>query len=200
MSPSHAAHGAHGAHATTALARTARSSLRTWEARTGHVVRVRPITSADFELERDFVHGLSRKAGYQRLMNPRTPSLDELRRWTDIDPAREDALIATTLTNGAERQIGVARYALEAGDGDADFAIVVADAWQGNGVGRQLLACLIERARDAGVRRLVGTTLSENRGMLALAQSLGFKRARMPGAAIYTLLTLDPSSQPRKSS
>jgi len=41
------------------------------------------------------------------------------------------------------------------------------------------------------VRRLVGTTLSENAGMLALGRKLGFKLASDPRSAMITNLTLD---------
>lgn len=168
-------------------------SVHTWEARDGTPVCVRPIQPGDFELERAFVEGLSPRTGYQRLMNPRKPSTAELQRWTRVDRTREGVLIATVSHGGAERQIGVARYALEAEDGqegDAEFAIVIADAWQGTGLGLHLLSCLIELARTSGVRRILGTTLSDNVAMLGLARRLGFRRSRMAGAAIYTQLTL----------
>jgi len=166
------------------------ADAHTWEARDGTPVLVRPIEPGDFELEREFVDGLSRQTGYQRLMNPRKPSTAELQRWTRIDRAREGALIATVTHDGAERQIGVARYVMEAGDDEAEFAIAIADAWQGTGVGRHLLTSLIELARESGVRRVFGTTFSENLAMLGLARRLGFRRSLMPGAAIYTMLTL----------
>ncbi|OUM03854.1 hypothetical protein A8M77_04740 [Variovorax sp. JS1663] len=165
-------------------------SVHTWEARNGTSVLVRPIEPGDFERERDFVNGLSPQTGYQRLMNPRKPSTAELERWTRVDRAHEGVLVATVSEGGPEQQIGVARYAMESEDGEAEFAIVIADAWQGTGVGHHLLASLIELARQSGVRRVFGTTLSENRAMLGLARRLGFRQSRVPGAAIYTMLTL----------
>ena len=106
-------------------------------------------------------------------MSARSPSPEELRRFTDIDQEREFALIATTLVQGQERQIGVARYVKESSPGDAEFAIVLSDDWQGRGLGIKLLGSLLAAAKNNGVRRLVGTTMSENRGMLALGRKLG---------------------------
>ena len=83
------------------------------------------------------------------------------------------ALAATTMLGGGETLIGVARYVLE-NHQTAEFAIVVADAWQGRGIGRRLLAKLIEVARRRGVRRLYGEILRMNRQMLELVQNLGF--------------------------
>ena len=164
----------------------------TWTAADGTVVTIRPISAADLELEREFVDGLSAHTGYQRLMSARRPSLDELRRFTDIDHEREGALVATTLLQGRERQIGVARYVKEkASPTDAEFAIVLSDDWQRRGLGTRLLASLLAAAKRHGVRRLFGMTMSENRGMLELGRKLGFRLAPDPGSATITNLTVD---------
>ena len=166
--------------------------MSAWTAPDGAVVAIRPIHAADLELEREFVAGLSPMTGYHRLMSTRTPSPEELRRFTDIDPAREVALIATTEIDGRERQIGVARYVKdESRPGEAEFAIVLADAWQRRGLGRRLLASLIDDAKRQGLQRLVGTTLSENEGMLRLARRLGFSVALNPESTSVTDLLLD---------
>jgi GNAT superfamily N-acetyltransferase len=163
----------------------------TWVADDGNVITIRPIRAEDLALEQEFVNGLSTHTGYQRLMSARRPSLEELVRFTDIDRERELALIATTPVGGRERQIGVARYVKESSSGDAEFAIVLSDEWQGRGLGTKLLMSLVAAARSNGVRRLVGTTLSMNRGMLALGRKLGFKLAIDRGSATITNLTLD---------
>ncbi len=165
--------------------------LETWTAADGTVITIRPISAADLPLETEFVNGLSASTGYQRLMSSRRPSPEELRRFTNIDHQRELALIASTLVQDKERQIGVARYVKESTSGDAEFAIVLSDAWQGRGVGTKLLASLLVAAKTHGVRRLVGMTLSENSGMLALGRKLGFTLARDPRSATITNLTVD---------
>ncbi len=163
----------------------------TWAAADGTVITIRPIHAADLSLEEEFVNGLSRSTAYQRLMSARRPSPEELRRFTDIDVQRELALIATTLVEGKEHQMGVARYVREPSSGDAEFAIVLSDEWQGRGLGTRLLTSLLVAAKSHGVQRLIGMTLSENGRMLALARRLGFKQARDPRSATITNLTLD---------
>jgi RimJ/RimL family protein N-acetyltransferase len=163
----------------------------TWTAGDGTVVAIRPIRAADLALEQQFVKGLSSSTAYQRLMSTRTPLLDELKRWTDIDPEHECALIATTLVAGATRQIAVARYAREPSAREAEFAIVIADDWQGRGLGTRLLAALIEEAKRRGIPRLFGTTFATNTGMVALARRLGFHCAPDPRSATITNLTLE---------
>jgi acetyltransferase len=163
-----------------------------WTAPDGRRVNIRPIRAADFALERAFVDGLSPATGYQRLMSTRRPSDEEVRRFTDIDPERELALTAVTVVDGKERQVGVARYVKdEHMPGEAEFAIVLSDAWQRCGLGAKLLSSLIDAARRNGLRRLVATTLSGNSGMLALARRLGFTLALNAASATITDLALD---------
>ena len=71
----------------------------------------------------------------------------------------------------------MSRYYLDPETGSAEFALVVADPFQGHGLGRHLMEWLIYVARDRGVRRLVGLVLRENRPMLELLRSLGFTAA-----------------------
>jgi RimJ/RimL family protein N-acetyltransferase len=170
--------------------------FETWVAADGTVVTIRPIRAEDLALEQEFVNGLSAHTGYQRLMSVRRPSLEELVRFTDIDYERELALIATTPVQGRERQIGAVRYVKEPSPGEAEFAIVLSDDWQGRGLGTRLLTSLALVAQRQGVRRLLGTTLSMNKAMLALGRKLGFKLATDLRSATITNLTLDLAAWP----
>lgn len=163
----------------------------TWRAADGTAVTIRPIRAADLALEVAFVDALSRRSLYQRLMSARTPSLEELRRFTDVDPERELGLIATVRAEGHERQVGVVRYVRDSSPQQAEIAIVLADEWQGRGLGRRLMLALIRAARSAGVRQLAGTVLSTNEPALALARKLGFRLAADPRSATVTNLKLD---------
>ena len=149
----------------------------------------RGIRAADLPLLRDFVRDLSRDTAYKRLLSGRMPTEDELRSWTSIDHSREGAVVATTRTATGERLVGVARYVVQT-PYDTDFAIVLADAWQRQGLGHALMQRLIDAARQQGVRRLGGITLPTNTAMLTLARALGFRSERVPGG-MTTLLTLD---------
>ena len=155
----------------------------TWTAADGTVVAIRPIAVDDFELELAFTQGLSRESGYRRLMSARRLSRAELERLVRVDGECEVALIAITLRAGRERLVGVARFVREQCGETAEIALVVADDWQGRGLGRRLMGGLIDAARRRGVHRLVGTTLSENTAMLALARNLGFETSTDRGSA-----------------
>ncbi|MCP3710690.1 GNAT family N-acetyltransferase [Paraburkholderia sp. CNPSo 3274] len=147
-----------------------------WKAKDGTGVLLRSIEPGDYDIEEAFVNGLSQSTRYKRLMSARRPTSDEIHRWTHIDRRREGAVIAVIVIEGVERQVGVARYAMEKGDHDAgECAIAVSDAWQRRGLGAQLLTALIELARRSGLKRLYGTTLAENEAMVGLALRFGFQ-------------------------
>jgi len=173
---------------------------QTWLAADGTAVNIRPICAADLALEVEFVAGLSQRSLYQRLMSARTPTLEELRRFADVDPERELGLVATVQTEGRERQVGVVRYVRESSPERAEIAVVLADEWQGRGLGTRLVLSLITAARNAGVRRLAGTALSTNEPALALGRKLGFRLAADPRSATVTNLTLDLSAGLRSES
>src|SRR5262245_10593639 len=109
----------------------------TWKAADGTVVTLRPIEAGDFDLEQAFVTSLSAATAYKRLLSARSLSVDEIRRFTEIDPECEFALIATTAHDGKERQVGVARYVKEGCSEEAEFAIVLSDDWQGRRLGTE---------------------------------------------------------------
>ena len=164
-----------------------------WQLADGTHVRIRPIHADDLAMHTAFVAGLSNETGYHRLLSPRKPQPDELWRMTHIDYDRELALIATTMVDGAEQQMGVVRYVR--GDTPetaqvAEFAVVIGDAWQHRGVAMKLMRRLIDAAAAAGVKQLADITLYDNVGMLALARKLGFKVQRDPANPNVTRLRL----------
>jgi len=138
---------------------------------------IRPIRPEDAQLEKDFVNGLSADAKHFRFMHTfQKLPLDMLARFTQIDYDREMALIAVIEEGGVEREIGVARYAINPDGTSCEFAVTVADDWQGKGIARQLMHALIDYARQRGIRRMDGDILADNARMLKFAQSLGFVR------------------------
>src|SRR5258708_14671363 len=132
----------------------------TWTAADGTAIAIGPSGATELALEEAFVNAMSAATGYQRLMSARRPSLDELKRFTDIDYERELALIAVTSVRGTERQIGVARYVKDfPASGDAEFAIVLSDDWQGRGLGTKLLPSLLVASKCRGAQRQSASTL-----------------------------------------
>ncbi len=160
----------------------------------GATLHVRGIRPSDAALEQSFVASLSEQTRYFRFfyqLHELTPAM--LARFTRIDPAREHALVALDERAGGSSIVAVARYGAAADGQGAEFAIVVADAWQHRGVGRMLMRKLIASARGRGLRHLEGVVLRVNTEMLRFVASLGFELcdAREP-EQIKVVLDLAP--------
>jgi acetyltransferase len=162
--------------------------------RDGRRARVRSIRPADAAMDGAFFAGLSEQSRYMRFMQ-HLPELTPLlvQQFTQIDETREMALIALDDASGDEAIVGIARYIAETGqEGEsAEFAIVIADAWQGHGLGRALMELLIDGARRCGLRTLVGNILAVNAPMRALAAAVGFTLDVDPDDARHLIATLD---------
>ena len=82
--------------------------------------------------------------------------------------------------NGRPEIIGVGRLQVH-GDNEAEFAIVISDEQQKQGLGSELLRCLIDIGKREGVKAIVADILAENGAMQKIAEKLGFKLQRELG-------------------
>ncbi len=157
------------------------------ELRDGTRLLVRPMRPEDVERESRFFDSLSERSRYQRFMQhlPKLPP-QMLARFTQLDYDRELALVAEK----DETFLAVGRYAPNADGETAEFALVVADAWQGRGIGRLLLERLCRAARDAGYKALYGHILEANHDMLDLARRLGFVDQSHTGSEVTVVRPL----------
>jgi acetyltransferase len=147
----------------------------------GTDILIRPIRPEDADMEQEFVRKLSPEAKYFRFMNAlQELSQEMLVRLTQIDYYNEMALVAIDCTSQGEEQIGVVRYYTNPDQKSCEFALVVSDAWQGHGIGYQLMQKLMQIARDRGLESMEGQVLSNNTRMLKLMRSLNFSIGRDP--------------------
>jgi acetyltransferase len=160
-------------------ARRARARLRPGPGgivrlRDGRAAAVRSALPADGEAVQQFVRELSPLARRRRFLGAITElSPAQLDRLTGVRDPRDLSLVALSANAGEPRVIAMAQYA--SGDPPAaEFAVVVAEAWQRQGLGERLLGLLLARAAEAGMRAMNGSVLAENGPMLALAAKLGF--------------------------
>ena len=89
-----------------------------------------------------------------------------------VDGQQRYALVALDPDRPGEL-VAVVRFDRERGTDRAEYAAVVADRWQGRGLGREMTLRLIAAARRKGVRRLYAFVLPENARMLGLLRDLG---------------------------
>ena len=166
--------------------------VASWPLGLAHSITVRPIRPEDIDLETEFARKLSKETRYNRFLGGGVRLTSEiLEKFTRIDFRRDMALMATATLEGAEAAIGVARYVRLAEGAICEFAITIADAWQGRGIGRKLLAMLVDSARGHGMRQIIGDVLATNTPMLRLARSRGFRVERHPDGAELRRVVLE---------
>jgi len=168
-----------------------------WTARNGVPLTIRPIRPEDEPLMVAFHAGLSdetvsaRYFTYMKL-SQRTAH-ERLTRICFIDYDREMALVATARNseNGEEEIVAVGRLSKAHGRNEAEFAILIMDAWQRQGLGGELLRRLVEVGRDEGLDRIYAEMLGRNTGMRRVSEEVGFSLRPHPDDATIILAELD---------
>jgi acetyltransferase len=159
--------------------------FRPWQLKDGGQVNIRPIRPEDEPLMVKFHESLTEHTVYMRYFHALKLSTrvahDRLVRIAFVDYDREMVLVA--VKQHPEREIiGVGRLSKIYGSGEAEFAILISDAYQGHGLGSELLTRLLDIARQEGeVSRVVAYMLPENLAMKRVSQKLGFHFQREDG-------------------
>ena len=139
-------------------------------------VRVRPVDPGDGPGLQALLGRMSLHTRWLRFHSPIAQlTSSQLRSVVEVDHRDHETLLAEVELDGGWHLAGFAQYHRpRPGNAHADSAIVLEDAWQGQGIGKVLARCLAETARLAGIVALTGEVLSENR------RALGFVRALAP--------------------
>ena len=147
-----------------------------WSARDGSEVTIRPIRPEDEPKMVAFHESLSDRSVYLRYFHhlPLSARIthERLTRVCFIDYTREMVLVAESSNGGI---VAVGRLTREHSSAEAEFALLVSDAWQERGLGTELLRRLVSLARNEGIRRVFGEILAENHAMQEICRQLGFE-------------------------
>jgi acetyltransferase len=150
-----------------------------WKLPNGEDVLIRPIRPEDEPLMVQFNSTLSTDSIYLRYFHPisaaQLASHEQLTRLCFIDYEREMNLVAEhRRADGSIEIIALGQLTKLHGSHDAEFAILIADYYQRQGIGSELLQRLIEFGRDEKLERIVAEILPENEGMKRVSARLGF--------------------------
>lgn len=138
----------------------------------GRQVAIRVARSEDTSAVQQFVRGLSERSRRNRFFSPlRELSPDQLDRVTRSRPPAELALVGETVEGAESRIVAMAQYVV-CEPLDTEFAVVIDDAWQRQGLGVHVLGVLAEHAARAGLAAFSGFVLADNWPMLALLARL----------------------------
>lgn len=165
---------------------------RVWQPSGGAPLLLRPLRADDLDRERAFIESLSAQTLYLRLQySASSASERDLARLLDLDYYDRFAIAAIATAADEERIVGVSRYARIDASRSAECAIVVADAWQGRGLGSELMRALVTAAAERDIDCLEGTTLAENGRIAEWARRFGFAVHTQPNTGGLMLVQLD---------
>jgi RimJ/RimL family protein N-acetyltransferase len=133
---------------------------------------LRAIRPADRDAFLALHAGLSDQSRYSRYFSPRRKLPEhEIRHFTEVDQRAHAGVVL--LIDG--QLVGHALYDRLSDPAEAEVALEVADAFQGQGVGTAMLTELARIATRSGVRRFVAHVLPTNQRMLQVFRELGFE-------------------------
>jgi RimJ/RimL family protein N-acetyltransferase len=166
--------------------------------RDGTDIEVRPIVPDDAPMLRAGFEKLSEESRWRRFLRPVTRlTNEEVRYLTEIDYVDHFAWGAQT-AGDPPQGIGVARFIRDPGDGwAAEVAVVIADEWQGRGVGTLLLELLVISAGEREIERFVAYVAASNSAGRALLDGLGARGEYAEGLWVCSLELQDATSRIR---
>jgi len=138
-------------------------------------VFMRPVRPTDEDKLSFFFYSLSETTVYKRYLHvTRRFSGRDLSELVNVDYKNDMTLVLVTQEPGCESQIqGVAQYFEDKATGFAEVAFMVADAWQGKGLGGELMSRLIELAKENDIKGFTASLLESNHSMLRLFHKSG---------------------------
>lgn len=157
-----------------------------WKLRDGTSVLIRPIRPEDEPLMVAFHKTLSAESVYRRYFSQlkldQRIAHERLTRICFNDYEREMALVVEYQNprTGAAEILGVGRLSKERGLNQAEFAMLVSDAWQKHGLGTELLKRLVQVGRNEKLSSITADILADNVAMQIVSRKAGFTVTRDP--------------------
>ena len=167
-----------GPHGTPESLDDPRDTPRAIALEDGTPLALRLASSGDAERLRRLFYRLSPATISRRLFLP-APQVPHWAEYFVTLAARDGALRQAVVALKGDEVVGFANFAREAAaTREAETAIIVEDAWQRRGIGRQLMTELVDQARRRGVCTIIARILGDNDG------ALRFVTHCFPGARI----------------
>jgi acetyltransferase len=168
-----------------------------WTLRDGTPVTIRPIRPEDEPLMVRFHETLSAESVYSRYFHminlSQRVAHERLVRICFNDYDRELALVVEGRdpATGERAILAVGRLSRAWGRNEAEFSMLVADPYQHQGLGSELLRRLVQIGREEGLERITAEILPENQAMQRICQRLGFTlRHNIEAGIVEAVLTL----------
>ncbi|KPQ44376.1 MAG: acetate-CoA ligase subunit beta [Candidatus Methanoperedens nitroreducens] len=147
-----------------------------WKLRDGRTVILRPIKPEDEPLWIEMFRNFSQESIHFRLFQTVIgPVAHEYSaRYCNIDYDRELAIVAEIEDEGKRKMLGVVRLNIDPAENAGELSFIVADPWQGQGLGSKMVDYMIEICRDKQLEKISAVMLSDNYRAIKLFQEMGF--------------------------
>ena len=159
-----------------------------WKLRDGRTVILRPIKPEDEPLWLEMFKNFSEESIRYRFFEVIKDTPHEVRvRYCNIDYDREIGIVAELNEGGIRKILGVVRLVIEPDGKTGEVAIIVADPWQGLGLGTKMMDYMIEVCKDKGLETIYGVMLPDNYRAINLMKKMGFNIKYEEGVVKATL-------------
>jgi acetyltransferase len=162
-----------------------------WRMRDGRTVLLRPIKPEDEPLWLEMFRNFSEESIRFRFFQIIKDTPHEVRvRYCNIDYDREIAIVAELTENGQRKILGVVRVSLEPDRKSGEIAFIVADPWQGLGLGTKMVDYTIEICKEVRVETLYAIMLPDNHRAINLTKKMGFTLKYQEDGTVKGILNL----------
>jgi len=162
-----------------------------WRLRDGRTVILRPIKPEDEPLWLEMFQNFSEESIRYRFFQVLKDTPHETRvRYCNIDYDREIAIVAELTEEGRKRILGVARVSIEPDGRTGEIAFIVADPWQGLGLGTKLVDYVLEICADMKLETIYAIMLADNYRAMGLMKKMGFAVKYMDDGTVKGMLSI----------
>jgi len=146
-----------------------------WKLRDGRTVLLRPIKPEDEPSWLEMFQNLSEKSLRNRFFNVIKDAPHEMRvRYCNIDYDREIAIVVEITEDMRKKIVGVVRVPIEPNGKKGEIAFIVADPWQGLGLGSKMVDHVIEICKDKKLETIYAIMMNDNHNAINLVRKMGF--------------------------
>jgi len=159
--------------------------------KSGAELVVRAIMPTDEEMLSDMFYDLSDQTIINRFFSMlKSMPHRKLQTLCCIDYVSELSLVAVSGVAPKQKIVGLGSYYVSPATQRAEIAFLVADAWQGQGIGTYLMQMLVKVAKSKNLKGLTAEVLRDNVAMIALMHKSGVPAKSTPAGGSY-IFTMD---------
>ena len=151
---------------------------------------VRPIRPTDEEMMSDMFYDLSDQTIINRFFSMlKSMPHRRLQEFCCIDYEEDMSLVVISGKSPRQKMVGVGSYHLNPATNRAEIAFLVADDWQGRGIGTYLMQYLVKVAKSKNIKGFTAEVMRDNVAMIALMHKAGVppKSVQVDGGYLFTM-------------